>query len=189
MITFEKIYTETHEQVLAHALRIIKNFHDSEDVTMKVFAKIDRLNKNDATRFDPEKSKLTTWVHMITNGLILDYLRTNKNKKHKFVSEFVNEDGKKTFEFEAPQNTNADNDILRSEKQVKIVSAFQNLKPKYRKIATLYFISEHTYDEISEMLNIPMGTVKGMLNRCREKLQAELKDLHTVRNTRTEAIV
>lgn len=185
MITFEQIYSETHEHVLSHTFRIIKNFHDSEDVTMKVFAKISRLNKSDETRFDPKKSALSTWIYMITNGLILDYFRTNKNKKHKFVSDFGNEhDPKNNFEFEAPKQNNPDSEILKNETQQRIVKAFHDLKPNYRRIGVLYFIREHTYEEISDMLNIPMGTVKGMLSRCREKLQTELKDLHTVKKVK-----
>lgn len=189
MITVEKIYLETHEQVLNHALRVIKNFHDSEDVTQKVFIKIARLMKSDSTRFNPKKSALSTWVHLITNSAILDYFRTNHSDKYKNVTDFTNNEGKEVFEFEASKNSNADTEILKSETQKRIVAAFHDLKPKYRRVATLYFIRERSYEEISEMLNIPMGTVKGMLNRCREKLQETLKDLHTVRKVKEVATV
>ena len=179
-IKFEEIYSEMHEQVLAHTFRVIKNFHDSEDITMKVFAKIVRLNKSDATRFNPEKSALSTWVYMITNGAILDYLRTNKNKKHKFVSEFADNEGREFFEFEASKQSNADSEILATEKQAKIVKAFHDLKPKYRRVATLFFIREHTYEEISDMLNIPMGSVKGNIARARKMLQEKLDNVYVV---------
>lgn len=183
MITFNEIYSKTNEQVLNHALRIIKNFHDSEDVVMKVFAKIDRLNKSDATRFNPDRASLTTWVYKITNTMILDYFRTNHSNKFKNVSDFTDSDGNEFFEFEATKNSNADSNVLTKEIQEKIVKAFHDLKPNYRRIGVLYFIREHTYEEISNILDMPMGSVKGMLSRCREKLQIELKELHTVMAT------
>lgn len=177
-IKFEDIYLQTNEQVLNHALRLIKDVQHSEDVTMKVFAKIDKLNKNPLTHFDSKKSSLTTWVHMITNGVILDYFRTNKSNKFKNVSDFGNEnDPKDNFEFEASKQSNSDTDILNKELKDKIDNAFKTLKPDYLKIAILYFNYQYTYTEIAKILNVPMGTVKAMLSRCRAMLQTELKDL------------
>lgn len=182
-ITFEQIYDETNKRVSAHTLRVIKNLHDSKDVTMKVFAKISRLNKNPLTRFNPEKSTLNTWVHMITNGVILDYFRTNHSKKFKNVCDFIDSDGNEFFEFEASKQNNADANILNKELEQRIIKAFHGLKSNYRRIGVLYFIREHTYEEISNILNIPMGSVKGNIARARKMLQTELKDLHKVKAT------
>lgn len=186
-MTFTEIYTQTNEIVLNHALNIVKDVQHSEDITMQVFAKIDRLNKNPLTCFNPEKSKITSYVITVTNSMIIDFFRSNKNKKFKFVSDFTNEDNKETFEFEAPMQSNADNNVLTTETQKRIEKAFHDLKPNYRRIGVLFFIREHSYDEISKMLDMPIGTVKGMLSRCREKLQIELKDLHVVRKTKAIA--
>jgi len=49
------------------------------------------------------------------------------------------------------------------------------LKPKYQRIAELYFLQDKPYNEVAELLEIPLGTVKGMINRVRTMLQAELK--------------
>ena len=73
------------------------------------------------------------------------------------------------------------------DKSEKIVKAFENLKPNYRKIAELYFIEDKQYNEIADICNIPLGTVKGMISRCREMLQSELKDVYGVKRTMTKA--
>ena len=181
-ISIEKIYNETNERVLNQALRFVKDVQHSEDIAMKVFAKINRLNKNPLTCFNPNESSLNTWVYRITNHMILDYFRSKHYNKYKNVSDFGDEnDPKDNFEFEASKQSNADTDILNKELEQRIDLAFYNLKPEYRKIATLFFVHQFTYDEICTDLDLPMGTVKGMLSRCREKLQTELKDLYKVK--------
>ena len=53
-------------------------------------------------------------------------------------------------------------------------SSFRSLKPKYRRVAVLYFMNQKQYKEIAEILDIPMGTVFGMISRCRAMLQESL---------------
>ena len=182
MITLEKIYRDNKKSVFAHVLSVVKNYHDSEEVTEDVFLKIMRLNENPKTRFNPELSALTTWIRTITNSVILDYFRTNHQDKYKAVSDFVDSEGNDVFNFVAPAKQNADSQILTAELQSVIIAAFHGLKQNYRRVATLYFIRGYEYSEIAEMLDIPMGTVKGMLSRSREKLQAALKGVYNLRS-------
>lgn len=185
MITIEKIYTDHKQSVFNHVLCIVKNYHDSEEVTEDIFLKIMRLNQNEKTRYNPELSALTTWIRIISNSVILDYFRTNHQDRYKAVSDFVDSDGNEVFNFVAPRNANADNEVLTNELQKIIINAFQSLKIKYRKVATLYFIKGYEYSEIAEMLDIPMGSVKGMLNRSRGKLQEALKGVYKLKEINT----
>ena len=180
-LTIEEIYINHKESVFNHIMRIVKKYHDSEEITEDVFIKIMRLNKNDKTRFNPEKASIGTWIYTITNTVILDYFRTNHQNRYQSVSDFTNNESKEVFNFIAPSNTQADNDILNSELQEKILKAFRTLKPKYRKVAMLYFIRGYDYNELADMLNIPMGTVKGTLARAREKLQLALKGVYELK--------
>ena len=67
-----------------------------------------------------------------------------------------------------------------NELNIGINNAFANLKPKYKRIAELYFLEDKQYNEIAEICNVPMGTVKGMISRCREMLQSELNNVRTM---------
>ena len=184
-INFNEIYSKTREQVFNHALRVIKDYQYSEDITMKVFIKIDKLNKNEATRFNPEKSSLTTWVHTVTNSMILDFFRHKSYNKYKNVSDYVDSEGNEFFEFEASNKNRADSNVLNDELEQRINTAFKTLKIDYQKIAILYFNYQYSYIEISKILDMPMGSIKAMLNRCRTMLQIELKDLHNVKKVVT----
>lgn len=185
-IFLERIYKEYHSQVFNHVLRVVKNHHDSEDVVIDVFDKVRKLNEKDSTRFNENKSSLGTWMHTVTNSVILDFFRTNHQDRYKAVSEFVDADGKEIFTFASPENTRADAELLTDELHKKIAKAFRSLKPKYRKIAVLYFLRELEYTEIAELLNVPMGTVKGMLSRARQKLQEGLEDVYTLKPVKAE---
>lgn len=183
MITLAEIYERTYSQVLNHCKRVVKNVHDAEDVASDVFVKIQKLMDKDSTRFDESKSALNTWVHTVTNSVILDFFRTNHQDKYKAVSDFADDHDrtKSYFEFVAPERHNADQMVLDAELQSRVAKAFRSLKPKYRKIAVLFFLRDLPYNEIAEIVNVPMGTIKGMLSRARVKLQEELHGLYRLK--------
>jgi len=176
-VTLVTLFTDFREMVFNRALSVVKNYHDAEDICSDVFVKIDRLMKNDATRFDASRSAAKTWVYTITNSVILDFFRTSKSDKYTSLSDFVDSAGNEVFNFIAQVKNNADAKVLTSEIQEKIRLAFGSLKIKYRRVAVLYFLKEYEYSEIAEMLNIPLGTVKGYIFRIREQLQCSLNDV------------
>ena len=63
---------------------------------------------------------------------------------------------------------------LNKELKARINKAFGKLNDKERIVANLYFKKEYEYAEIEEKTGFPMGTVKGIINRVRAKLQIEL---------------
>lgn len=176
----EPIYREFYQQVFNYVKSVVKNHHEAEDVVVDVFAKIMNLYGKPETRFNEEKSALGSWVRTVTNSVVLDYFKTNHQDRYKAVSTFVDGDGQATFQFhgffDSPQII-MENDELKA----KLLKAFRGLKPKYRKIATMYFIKEYEYTEISEMLDVPMGTVKGMISRARTMLQEELDGMYVTK--------
>ena len=58
-----------------------------------------------------------------------------------------------------------------------IQSAIDKLSPKFKQVIILRDIQGFSYEEIAEIVNIPLGTVKSRVNRARLKLQEDLKDL------------
>ena len=167
-----KLYNET---VFNHVLRVVKNYHDSENVMTDVFLKIMRLK----LVFNPKRgASEATWIHTITNCVIIDFFRTNHQIYYKPIGDYVDDEGRNVFINIAPKKTNTDSDILTDELQSRIKKAFSGLKPKYRFIAKMYFQKEHSYKELSEMFDLPMGSIKGFLSRTRNMLQKELKNIY-----------
>ena len=181
-----RIYNEYHSQVFQHVLRVVKNQHDSEDVVIDVFDKIRKLNAKDSTRFNEDKSSLGTWVHTVTNSVILDFFRTNHQDRYKAVGDYQDDEGNETFNFIAPDQSRADAEILKTELEQKLDKAFYELKPEYRRVASMFFIQELSYIEIADILDIPMGSVKGMLSRARAKLQEGLNGVYTSKSVNVQ---
>ena len=178
-----ELYIKYRQSVFNHVLSIVKNYHDSEDVTTKVFIKIMNLSRKEATQYNPERrASEATWIHTITNCVIIDFFRTNHQNYYKPIGDYVDDEGRNVFINIAPKKTNTDSDVLTDELQNRIKKAFSGLKPKYRFIAKMYFKKEYSYKELSEMFDLPMGSIKGTINRIRQKLQTELSDLCIQKN-------
>jgi RNA polymerase sigma-70 factor (ECF subfamily) len=175
-MTLSEIYTAHKQTVYFHVLSVVKNVHDAEEITNDVFIKMYKYESAMFNEHNEKGAKIESWLRTVANSVIFDHFRKVKKLKNNVnVDGYVNEDGKSNFDFIAPTSTNADKNILNSEVQTKIKKAFDSLDEKYIDIANFYFIHEYKYSEIATMLNIPEGTVKGMLNRARTKLQESLK--------------
>jgi RNA polymerase sigma-70 factor, ECF subfamily len=183
-MNFNEIYKAERSNVINYINWKLNNMADAEEVANDVFVKVNKhLNS-----FDASKSTFSSWLRTITNRCIIDFYRTDHTDHYSNVSDFVNsETGDETFQFVSSQNSEADFNLENSELSAKLLKSFRTLKPKYRKIALLYFVREKQYEEIAEICNVPMGTVKGMISRCREMLQAELKGLYNVRKPKVQA--
>jgi len=173
MMTITEIYNQYYKQVFNAVRQMVRDEQYSEDVTQMVFVKVNRL----LPTFDESKSAFTTWLYTITKSVVLDFFKTigARNDRMKDVSDFVNAEGNEVFDFNSVSR--ADDVVRQKETQAEIAKAFRSLKPKYRRVAILFFLREQSHAEISTMLDMPVGSVKGMINRCRTALQNELQGL------------
>lgn len=174
--TFEQVYNKFYNPILWYVKSKVKNSMDAEDITINVFVK---LNKHFES-YDVDKAKIHTWLRTIAQNSIIDFYRTDKSSKYMNVDNFVDDEGKEFYQFVADSSYETENVMESNELRTAIANAFTNLKPKYKRIAELYFLEDKQYIEIAEICNVPMGTVKGMISRCREMLQSELNNVRTM---------
>lgn len=141
--------------------------NDLADVSQEVFVKLYRfLHQFKQDRF-------TTWLYKITLNATRDYYRKEQR-------ELAKED-----ELNAQRQTNflsAEDDVLLFEEDKLLHNAIQALDEKYRYPIVLYYFHELKYDEIAEVLNISLSTVKVRLLRAKEKLKAALMQEGSVEN-------
>jgi RNA polymerase sigma-70 factor (ECF subfamily) len=173
VINFGDVYTDNYTDTLNYVkFKVNGNVELAEDITSDVFEKA----LTSLHTFNADKSSIKTWLRRITNTCISDNFRGlsgNHANKMVTVSDFMNDEGKEVFQFLAPEES--DQLAEKNETNGRIANAFRQLKPKYRKVAILFFLREKEYSEIAEICEIPMGTVKGMISRVRATLQSELK--------------
>lgn len=153
------------------------NYIDAEEVTQKIFIKAARLFHT----YDENLSAFNTWLFIITKHQIIDYYKTNHSSRYISIADFVNPDGDANFQFNTLDR--ADKEIESKEKQEIIIKSFNKFKGNHRKISMLYFINQYSYEKIAIMLNVPLGTIKGTISRCRELLKEDLKSIYLVKKS------
>jgi len=147
----------------------LKDSESAEDVVQETMIKLYQKK-----HYYKEIAKFSTWLYTIAKNLANTELRKRKNRKITFLSHFSNDD--KTYEIpsddlEIGQQVQTDvvNEIIKN--------AVNQLSEKFKTVIILRDIQEISYEEISEIIGIPIGTVKSRINRARLQLQVELKYL------------
>jgi RNA polymerase sigma-70 factor (ECF subfamily) len=170
MENFNEIYAKNYGIIFNYVVMKLHNTQDAEEVTNDIFLKALKYYEE---YFDKTKSKFETWLYNIAKNTVIDIARKNKLDLHINVGAMKNSEGLEVFQFE--DNCKTDDLIENKELKVKIDFAMNNLKPKYKRIAELYFLQDKPYKEIAILCEVPLNTVKVMINRVRTMLQADLK--------------
>ena len=163
---FEEILLRHQDKIYNLCRRMLGNSHDAEDATQDVFLKAyQNLNK-----FKPESS-LHTWLFRIAVNTCIDYKR-----KPFFESLFTTSKEGDVFVIDRPADSPSP-DRLYESKQINdaIKLALSRLSVKLRVVIVLKEIEGLSYEEITEVLDVSIGTVKSRISRAREELKELLK--------------
>lgn len=166
---FEQIVQRYKDQLLNFACRFLGDIEDSEDIVQETFLRIFR--KKNAYK---NIAKFSTWIYTITGNLAKTELRRRKKRKL-FSLSGLKYDNK---EYEIPDTRRNPEEQADSAVKGEIVqNAINSLSPKFKEVIILRDVQELSYEEISSIVKVPLGTVKSRVNRARLKLQGLLKDL------------
>ena len=137
---------------------------DVEDLLQNVFIKV-YLNLN---AFD-QSLKFSSWIYRICyNEIVSDY-RKKKIREHFNFEDLELNDDTKISEL-LGDNTNILNTVHNEVEVEKIKAAINNLDDKYKEVITMRFLEEKEYEEISDILQVPVGTVSTLIYRARKEL-------------------
>ena len=120
-----------------------------------------------------EIAKFSTWIYTIAKNLANSELRKKKRRKTFTISELSKD--KMNYDL-VDINAQVEKDIESEYDLKKIKSAIHNLPKSSRTVIILRDIEKLSYNEISLIVEVPIGTVKSRINRARLQLQLELKD-------------
>jgi RNA polymerase sigma-70 factor (ECF subfamily) len=139
--------------------RMLRNREEAEDILQETFLRVFKEKE----RYDPTYS-FSTWIYTIALNLCRNELKRKKRFKF-FGIDLVGNDRRYAVEGVGDKN------CLSSTLERAIVS----LPVKYRTVFLLREVNQLSYEEMSQSLGIPLGTVKSRVNRARLMLQKELK--------------
>ncbi len=168
---FRELVERFHRPVYALLVRIVRQPELAEDLAQDSFLKAWKA----LARFDPGR-KFSSWMFKIAHNTALDELRRGGLETVSLDAPFADGDEPP----ELPADLAAENPLLRTlarESGRVLERAISRLRPAYRGILLLRFAQEMSYDEIAEVLGVPLGTVKIHIFRARAELLREMRAL------------
>ena len=164
---FEELVRRYQRPIINYVYRMVGSYDAALDVTQDVFIKV----YNSMARYSSEY-KFSTWLYKISHNAAIDYLRRNANHgQHSLETE--NQDGAYQLQFES-KRPSPEIERQRSEWREEIASVVKCLPTGYRELIVLRHTHDLSYDEIAEITNLPLGTVKNRLFRAREMMREML---------------
>jgi len=168
---FDELSIRYRGRVYGMIYNMTSNREDAADLTQDALIKAFRS----INRFQGQSS-FFTWLYRIAVNSTLTHLRKNRLRTF-FSLEKVNEDDRQSAEvIEAlTDNSGAERDTFVKELQEKLNEAMQKLSIRHRTVVTLFEIDGLGHQEIAEIMNCSVGTVRSRLHYAKQILQAELQ--------------
>lgn len=170
----EQAYTELvnkYERALYfHILKMIKDKEQVEDLVQEAFIKaFDNLNTYNTNY------AFSTWLYRIATNHTIDYLRKKKLQTLSIDEPVQTRDGDMKMQL-PDESAGSDRSIIRKQRKQIVRKAIEELPKKYRRVIEMRHMEEKSYQEIADVLDMPLGTVKAHIFRAREILYKALKD-------------
>lgn len=155
-------------------LKMTNNPQDADDLTIEAFGKAFKNLSN----YSPQYA-FSTWLFRIASNNCIDFIRKRKMNEGISVNlTDMTESGDDLADILPATSRNPEEDIIRQQKIQALRDIIDRMKPHYRRLIELRYYEEHSYEEISRELNLPIGTVKAQLFRARELLYHILRESH-----------
>jgi len=155
--TFEQAVTSCYEPLYRFALGLSRSEADAADLTQRAF---ERFGEKSGALRDP--SKVKTWLF---TTLYRDFLQQRRHAT-RFPQSEIDESIESTV-VELPKA-----DVMADANAA--VAALRRLEEPFRSALILFYLQEHSYRDIAEILDVPIGTVMSRISRGKEMLREQL---------------
>lgn len=165
---FEQLVLQYQTPVYNLCLRMTGDPEDAADMTQESFLKawrnLDSFQGNSA---------FSTWLYRLASNTCLDHLRLKKRRPQ--LSLVMEDADGEEQELDIPdESPDPEEQVIALEEQSILNGALQSLEEQPRQILILRAVHGLSYTEISQVLNVPEGTVKSRLARARDQLRKKL---------------
>lgn len=160
---FERLVEQHQGKVYSFALVFTPDRDEAADLAQEAILKVYRSIAS--FRF---QSSFTTWLYQIVKNTFLDYSKSRAARERALS---------RPIDGEAEQLADgamAEDRLLRDEDRRELAKALEGVPVAYRMVLVLFDMQGRSYDEIAEVLKIPVGTVKSRLNRGRDALREQI---------------
>ena len=156
---FATLYDRHSRAAFSLAYRMMGERQASEDLAQDAFLKVWRS----ASSYRAERGSVRTWILSIVHNRGIDHLRSHASRRRT----------QDRIEASAPrsQPSEAFVETWRNSQREQVREALNTLPPEQLKILELAYFSGYTHVEISELLSLPLGTVKGRMRLGLKKIR------------------
>lgn len=167
---YEILVKRFKDPLINFVFRFVGDRDTATDIVQNTMIKF-YLNKDSYKSF----AKFSTWIYTIAGNLAKNEL---KRRKRRTIYSLNNDDEDRSFQIPDKNVIGPDRIADGNIKNAIIQRALLKVKPVYREVVILRDIQGFSYEEIAEMTDLSIGTVKSRINRGRNQLQKLLKNIY-----------
>ena len=160
---YNQLVNKYRDKLINYVCLFTHDITSSEDLVQDTFLKV--YTKKDSYR---EIAKFSTWLYTIAGNLAKTELRKLKRRKTYTFTSLEKPDGR---EFEPPEKVDEEAGKVDSTTKILLKEGMIELEEEFRNILLLRENQELSYEVISKILKLPLGTVKSRINRGKLKLR------------------
>lgn len=167
---FEILVLRFKNPLTNYIYRFLGDYDSCVDVVQDTFVKVFRYKDSYSSL-----AKFSTWIYTIAGNLARTEFQRRKRRNFFSISNYVDEE---KF-YDIPDNSLRPDITTDSNMKREIIEkALLKVRDSYREAVILRDIQELSYEEIAEIMQIEVGTVKSRINRGRTELRKYLKDIY-----------
>jgi RNA polymerase sigma-70 factor (ECF subfamily) len=174
---FNELITRYEKRVINFAYRMAGNYDDAHDVAQEAFIRV--FNSIGTFRGD---ANFTTWLYRIVTNVYLDERKRAKSHLQTSLEEYVELDENVVAKQIEDDGPTPDQMVEGKERDQLLQKAIESLPEYQRMMVVLYHTQSKSYEEIAQIMNLPIGTVKSRLNRARLALKEKLEPIRELFN-------
>ena len=170
---FTLLMRKHEKKIYAFILSYVKNKYDAEDITQDTFLRAYKYL--DGFSF---KSSFSTWLHTIAKNLSLTFLEHEKRKSTLMAPPIKTSDEESEIDplDNATTGETAEDTVIKNELYHAVISEMEKLPDEYREAIILREVNRLSYEQIADILEISVGTVKSRISRARSILRNAVAD-------------
>ena len=172
---YRELLSRYERPVFSLVFRMVRDRETAEDLSQETFIKV--LNNLD--RYSPE-FKFSSWLFKIANNLTIDHLRRRRVDTISIegAPDAVTAESARATSIAVVSASESPLEELESrELGTAIERAIGKLRPEYRACIMLRHVEDKSYEEIAEIVKLPLGTVKTYIHRARHELRTALGEV------------
>lgn len=162
---FNELLGQHERKMYAVCLRMCGNHEDAQDCLQEAMLRVFR-----AISGFKGQATFSTWLYRVTMNTCLDELRRRKNKQTTSLDGLLDTGWSPSDELDTPEHH-----AVSGERRKAVRNLISELPEDMRSAVVLRDVEGFSYDEISAILNINVGTIKSRISRGREKLREKIR--------------